>query len=83
MIANQPEAVDDVYKSHEADMVLSRNGFPCVDTFRALACQGLSERKQPARSRKGQLLVIDAPKIGVSDSTEQSPARPRVEPATS
>jgi len=43
MIANQPEAVDDVDKSHAAGMVLPRNSFPCVDTFRTLACQGLSE----------------------------------------
>jgi len=64
MIANQPEAVDGVDKSHEAG--------------RVLACQGLSERKQPVRSTKGHFLVIDAhTKIGVSDSTEQSPARPR------
>jgi hypothetical protein len=84
MIANQAEAVDDVDKSHEAGMVLSHNNFPCVYTFRTLACQRLSERKQPVRSRKRQFLVIDAPpKIGVSDSTEQSPARPRAELATS
>jgi hypothetical protein len=43
MIANQPEAVDDVDESHAAGMVLSRNSFSCVDTFRTLACQGLSE----------------------------------------
>jgi hypothetical protein len=28
MIANQPEAADDVDKSHKSGMVLSRNRFP-------------------------------------------------------